>query len=215
MLEQKSKLPFVLLGIIFAITLTGTGAFIYLYNQLQDVKNSNTSLNESLTQATNPPQYLFTSSPSAFNLPMPAVSPTPTATPRPTATPVPAPQYPKTAYLPLGGGGSTTSTDWVDVPNDAVWLDFANEYGTKARAYLEASVRIDSGSGTVSVRLLDTTHGIAVNGSEVSLDNTSMYQLVVSNPLTFWSGKNLYKVQIKSLNSSTVFLDSARIKVTY
>lgn len=137
-----------------------------------------------------------------------AVTTTPTSTPVPTAN--------KIAFIPLGGSGSTQSTSWTDVPNAQVWLNFSGEYGQLAKAWWDAFLRVDNANGTTYARLFDVTHGIAVNGSEISVSNTTTSTDVESaGNLQFWSGRNLYRVQIKSLNSSTAFFDSGRIKISY
>lgn len=136
------------------------------------------------------------------------VTTVPTQTPTPTAN--------KIAFIPLGSSGSTQNTSWTDVPNAQVWLNFSGEYGQLAKAWWDAFLRVDNANGTTYARLFDVTHGIAVNGSEISVSNTTNSTDVESaGNLQFWSGRNLYRVQIKSLNSSTAFFDSGRIKISY
>lgn len=207
-MPQSNKFSFILLGIIFAITAAGFAGFIYLQNQIQLTSQPINQFTQTMqpisNQEVNP----------GFTIPTPTSSAAPAATPKPTPTPF-VQTFPKTIYIPAGGGGSTQSTDWVDVPNDAVWIDFNSEFGSKAKAVFESFLRVDNANGTAYARLFDVTHSIAVNGSEVSLENNAQFNLVVSSNLTFWAGKNLYRVQVKSLNGSTIFLDSARIKMSY
>jgi len=118
---------------------------------------------------------------------------------------------PTIVYIPLGGGGSTTSRDWADVGNAEVYLDIS-DYPNLDRAYFEAFVRIKHGNGRAFARLYDVTHTIGVQGGEVYTDNES-FTLVESGSLTFWQGKNLYRVQVKSLNGYEAFYDSGRIKL--
>ncbi len=137
-----------------------------------------------------------------------AVTTIPTSTSAPTAN--------KIAFIPLGSSGSTQNTNWTDVPNAQIWLNFSGEYGQLAKAWWDAFLRVDNANGTTYARLFDVTHGIAVNGSEISVSNTTTSTDVESaGNLQFWSGRNLYRVQIKSLNSSVAFFDSGRIKISY
>ncbi len=206
--SQRPIYIILILAIIISI-----GGLVFSQMQLSQLKEevfvlTNSPYNQYVSPTPYEPQISITPTPNA----LPA---TPTPTPKPTATPLAVSQFPKTVYVPLGGGGNTQATDWVDVPNDEVWLDFGSEFGSKAKAVFEGILRVDNANGTAYARLIDATHGIAVNGSEISLENNSQFSLSVSGNLTFWAGKNLYKVQIKSLNSSTIYLDSARIKVSY
>lgn len=121
----------------------------------------------------------------------------------------------KTAYIPLGGPITSTSTAWVDAPGTDVYLDLANDYGKTAKVTWEASLKVAHGNGQAFARLYDVTHGIAVSGSEFSTVNNATSQLVSSGDLNLWSGRNLYRVQIKSLNSFEVTFGNGRIKISY
>lgn len=118
-------------------------------------------------------------------------------------------------YIPLGGSFSTNSIGWVDAKNTEVWLDFNGDYGQKANATWEASLKVDNSNGQAFARLYDVTHAIGVVGSEISTTNNASFNLATSGNLSLWRGRNLYRVQIKSLNSFTVFYDSGRIKIEY
>lgn len=118
---------------------------------------------------------------------------------------------PTVIYIPLGGGGSTISRDWADVGNAEVYLDIS-DYPNLDRAYFEGFIRIKHGNGRAFARLYDVTHDIGVQGGEVYTDNES-FTLVESGSLSFWQGKNLYRVQVKSLNGYEAFYDSGRIKL--
>ncbi len=118
---------------------------------------------------------------------------------------------PTVIYIPLGGGGSTTSRDWADVGNAEIYLDVTN-YPNLDKAYFEAFIRVQHGNGTAFARLYDVTHNIGVQGGEVSTGSES-FALVESGSLNFWQGKNLYRVQVKSLTGYEAFYDSGRIKL--
>lgn len=119
----------------------------------------------------------------------------------------------KTTYIPFSGGYQTTSTDWVEVTGAQAYIDLKNNYSVNAYVTFEAVLKAPGG-GVSYARLFDSTHGIAVDGSEVSTSLSSS-TLVSSGKLNLWSGNNLYVVQVKSLNSSNVNFDSGRIKLVY
>ncbi len=160
--------------------------------------------------------------PTVFAISSPTPIPaTPTSTSISTITPTPkiivitpSPQaITKITYVPLSGG-STQNTDWTNINSSQFTLNIS-DYGTNPYAIWDANLRVNNANGTTFVRLFDTTHSIAVNGSEISISNTSSSTDVISGALSFWAGNNTYVVQIKSLNSSTAFMDSGRIKISY
>ena len=127
----------------------------------------------------------------------------------------PVPTGKKTSYISLSGPITTTSTAWVDASGVEVYVDLTNDYSKDATVFWEATLSVANGNGQAFARLFDVTHGIAVNGSEISLTNNATPTLVSSGNLSFWSGKNLYRVQLKSLNSFVVTFASGRIKIVY
>jgi len=118
---------------------------------------------------------------------------------------------PQVIYIPLGGGGSTVSTDWTDVGNAEVYFDL-NDYPNFSEARFEGFIKVKNGNGKAFARLYDVTHSIGVQGSDIETTNEN-FALVSSDPLAFWRGKNLYRVQIKSLNGYEASIDSGRIKI--
>ncbi len=197
--------------IIFLLTLFLAGNFVFTQYEFTKLKNS--FLYESRLVTTTPvPNFIIQ-------------TPFPTYTPKgtflPTITPTPQVIYvtpaqvsvPKITYIPLTGG-STQSTDWVTVSGSQFNLNIS-DYGTKAYAVWDANLRVGNANGTTFVRLYDTTHSIGVNGSEIFISDTGTSTDVISGSLSFWLGNNTYVVQIKSLNSSTAFMDSGRIKISY
>lgn len=121
----------------------------------------------------------------------------------------------KTAYVPLSGPITSTSTEWVDVIGTDVYIDLLNDYGKNTYVSWEAFLKVANGNGQAFARLYDATHGIGVDGSEISLTNVGTSTQVSSGKLNLWAGRNLYRVQIKSLNSFEVTFGSGRIKITY
>ena len=73
-------------------------------------------------------------------------------------------------------------------------------------------MKVTNGNGAAYARLFDVTHGVAVDGSELSSSAENFAQ-ISSGRIRVWSGNNLYRVQIKSLNGFTVYFDSGRMKI--
>lgn len=142
------------------------------------------------------------------------LSGTPKTTARPAATTVTA-QSTKTTYIPMGSVWSTFATDWVDVEDSDVYIDLANDFSKTAYVTLEVSLKVANANGQAFARLKDVTHGIIVDGSELSTTNNADYVRVSSSKLNLWSGKNLYRTQIKSLNGSAVTYSGGKLKLVY
>ena len=122
---------------------------------------------------------------------------------------------PKTTYISLGSTHTTTSTDWINIDDTKVYIDLEKDYGKSAKVSWEASLKVAHGNGKVFVRLYDDTNKIAVDFSEISTENNSTFKQVSTGNLPFWRGRNLYVVQIKSLNSFEVTYSGGRIKISY
>ncbi len=142
--------------------------------------------------------------------------------PEQTATPAPtivrqsvAPTQKSTSFIPLGVAAATTSMDWIDVETSGFSLDLAQDYGNDAVVSFEAFLKVAHSNGKAYARLFDKTHGMAVAGSEVSVENTDTSTLVTTMNLPIWAGRNNYKVQIKSLNSFEVTYDGGRLKIVH
>lgn len=130
-------------------------------------------------------------------------------------TPLPSKSKTQIAYIPISGPISTTSTDWYDAPGTDFYLDFNTDYGKNAYANWQVFLKIANGNGAAYARIYDVTHKIAVNGSEVKVEAQSNLTQVESGALSFWAGNNLYRVQLKSLNTFEVTFGSGRIKFNY
>jgi len=135
-----------------------------------------------------------------------------TITPAPVITAKPKSQ---TAYIPIAGPLSSTSKDWYDLAGTDFYLNFNTDYGKSAYANWDASLKVKDGNGTVYARIYDVTNKIAVNGSEISVSNKGDLTQVISGGLSLWSGNNLYRIQLKSLNGFEVTFGSGRIKIIY
>lgn len=109
-----------------------------------------------------------------------------------------------------GAGGSTQSMIWSDVGGSDFYFDKA-EYPGLVEIYFEANMRL-SGSGMAYVRLADVTHGISVQGSDVQTKNNTD-SVLESGKLNFWAGKNLIRVQVRSVTTELATFNSGRLKV--
>lgn len=118
-----------------------------------------------------------------------------------------------TSYITLGSTSTTTDTDWVDLEDTEVYIDLANDYGESAEVSWEASLKVNHANGTAYARLYDATSGVVVPGSELSVTDKDELTFVSSGKLALWSGRNLYRVQIKSLNSFEITYSGGRIKI--
>lgn len=225
MQNQKTK-DFLVHAILFICVVGLLAGYVFLLRDFAAVKKSSsletntTSSNIYTSQQTNCDENCKAQIAQELEAKLTKENPTSSLTPTPTSasktmpqtysTPVPGKT---TTYIPFTSSLSTTSTDWVDVSGDEAYVDLKNNYSASAYVTFEASMRANGG-GEVFARLFDSTHGIAVSGSEISTSSTSS-TLVSSGQLNLWSGNNLYKVQIKSLNSFNVTFDSGRIKLVY
>ena len=121
----------------------------------------------------------------------------------------------RTSYIPMGSITTTTSTGWSDVKDSEVYIDLKNDFSQTAYVSFETSLKVADGNGQAFARLYDATHGIAVDGSEISTTNNSDYKFVGTGKLNLWNGKNLYKVQLKSLNGFVITYSGGKIKIVY
>ncbi len=120
-----------------------------------------------------------------------------------------------TDYIPMGATASTTSVDWINVDESAVYLNVEGDYGNNAIVSWEVSLKVAHGNGKAFARIYDETNKIAVDFSEVSTENNADFMRVSSGNLPFWKGNNLYKVQIKSLNSFEVTYSGGKVIIRY
>ena len=120
-----------------------------------------------------------------------------------------SPNQQKVTYIPLTGEFSTRLTEWSDVLKSEVYIDLAEYTG---EPYIDWEATVRAVSGNIQVRLFDVTHAIAVGSSEIK-SVSSTFTTISSGNISLWRGKNLYRVQIKSLDGSEVFFNSGRIKI--
>ncbi len=144
----------------------------------------------------------------------PAAPAGPGATPVSTRTTVSQPARTKVrslTYVTIPGSGNTLNNNWTDLAGTDFYFDPA-DYPGLVEVYFEASMRLFNGNGMAYVRLFDTNHGIGVQGSDVQT-NSQASTVVTSGKVSFWAGKNLIRVQTKSLTADTAIYDSGRLRI--
>lgn len=134
----------------------------------------------------------------------------------PTSTPYIIPTLHKlktkqVTYLPISVSGSTLSNDWVNISGADFYFDIADYPGIK-EIYFEPTIKLFNGNGFAFVRLFDSTHGAPLPNSEVKTKEQKD-TIIISNPIRFLEGRNLIKVQIKSLTADTAIFTSGRLRI--
>jgi hypothetical protein len=114
-------------------------------------------------------------------------------------------------YVTIPGSGTTRSLSWDDFDGTDFYFDKA-DYSGLVEVYFEANMSLLNGNGKAFVRLLDATHGIGVDGGEVQTSSQTA-GIITSGKLNFWTGKNLIRIQAKSLTSDTTVYNYGRLKV--
>lgn len=116
-------------------------------------------------------------------------------------------------YIPLGsGGGPWTNIDWYTTPEYEITLDPANYPGYTGMV-LEVNFRLTEAAGTGSVRLYNSSDS-SVTSSQVDTTSTT-FNLQSSSSFKLASGSKTYKLQLKSTSEKQLFIQSARIKVSF
>jgi len=122
---------------------------------------------------------------------------------------------PQVSFVPMGGVTTTTSSDWTDVPGSEVSLDLINDYGKDATVSFEGFLKVAHSNGKAFARLFDDTHKIAVDGSEISIGDTDTLTIATTKNLPIWAGRNIYKIQVRSLNSFEVTYGGGKLKIVH
>lgn len=142
------------------------------------------------------------------------VSNEPTSTPmltRSVGTTVTNKKIRTVAYVTIPGSGSSKSLTWENIVGTEFYFD-KSDYPGLTEIYFETNMNLLNGNGKAFVRLYDSGHNIGVDGSEVS----SVGQpagIYTSGRLNFWAGKNLIRVQAKSLTADTTVYNYGRLKI--
>lgn len=122
---------------------------------------------------------------------------------------------PQDAYIQISGSGSTQNTGWTDVVGTDFSFDVTHDFDKGAKFAWEGFLRISNANGTAFARIFDVTHGIGVDGSDIYVANKGDFTRANSINMNFWSGRNVYRIQIKSLNTFNVDYMGGKIRVSY
>lgn len=139
---------------------------------------------------------------------------TPVPTQRVTTTyvaPVRTTKTRSTTYVTVPGSGYSTSNDWTALSGTDFYFD-TRDYPGLVEVYFEANIKLFNGNGVAYVRLYDSTNGVGVQGSDIQTSSQADV-LVTSGKLNFWSGKNLIRVQARSLTADTAVFSSGRLRI--
>lgn len=204
-MSKEIKILLIVLGVVDGIAINA--GLIYLWNKKTDI----------VTQPAIQTQYIDTCGQeckSYIDSKTVVAKPTPGPTP---ATKIVYQTAPKTkvrttSYVTIPGSGSTTNTDWTNVAGSEFYFNPADYPGLES-VYLEANMKLFNGSGLAYAQLFDVTHGIGVQGSEVNT-KSGTDTVVESGQVSFWQGRNLIRVQIKSQTSEQTYFNSGRLRIT-
>lgn len=122
---------------------------------------------------------------------------------------------PQDAYIQISGSGSTKNTGWTDVVGTDFSFDIGRDFDKGAKFAWEGFLRVNNANGTAFARIFDVTHGIGVDGSDIYVTNKGDFTRANSINMNFWAGRNVYRVQIKSLNTLNVDYMGGKIRVSY
>jgi hypothetical protein len=122
---------------------------------------------------------------------------------------------PQDSYIQISGSGSTQNTDWTDVTGTDFSFDVTRDFAKGAKFAWEGFLRVADANGEAFARIYDVTHGIGVDGSQISVIDHGDFTRANSINMNFWSGRNTYRVQIKSLNTFNVDYMGGKIRVSY
>lgn len=125
--------------------------------------------------------------------------------------PTAKPKVRSVQYITIPGSGKTMSAGWEDISGTDFYFDRA-DYPGLIEVYFEANMSLMNGNGMAYVRLYDVGHGIGIQGSEVQTSNQTP-GMVTTGGVTFWAGKNLVRIQAKSLTADTAIYNYGRLKV--
>ena len=119
----------------------------------------------------------------------------------------------KEVVIPISTAGTTTKTDWEGLAGSEISFNKANYPGVK-KMYFLANLGTDAQDRKAYARLFDVTHGIGVQGSEITSTATTAMQ-IKSDALNFFSGDLVVRIQIKGLNGNLVSISNGRIVLSY
>lgn len=116
-------------------------------------------------------------------------------------------------YIPLGWVASSSVMDWTTVATQSVIID-TNDYPGATSAQFEGRIVNYQGNGTCYARIINTTDGTAVLGSQISTSGTD-YAWVTSPGFSLASGKKTYAVQLKTNTGYSAQISDAHLKINF
>jgi hypothetical protein len=117
-------------------------------------------------------------------------------------------------YFVTLGSGSSTSSDWADIPGAQSYID-SNAYGKIKKVTFEVSLYTPTGNQTAYARLYNVTDKHPVWNSDVSIDG-GLPELKISSSISLDLGSKLYQVQMRTQVQSRTNLENAKVHiVTY
>lgn len=131
------------------------------------------------------------------------------------ATPAPATSSSKfPIYIPLGSSaGPWNNTDWNTLNEYEASIN-PDSYPGYSSMQLEVISRLVESTGTGSVRLYNSSDSSAIISAKADITSSS-FGLKTSSTFTLPSGTKTYKLQVKTSQSKDLYIQSARIKVTF
>lgn len=116
-------------------------------------------------------------------------------------------------YIPLGWVASSSVLDWTTVSTQSVVIDTA-DYPGMTSAQFEGRIVNYQGNGTCYARMVNTTDGTALLGSQISASGTD-YAWVTSSGFSLNTGKKTYAVQLKTNTGYTAQISDAHLKINF
>lgn len=204
------KLGFGLFAVILTVNLAVLDYFYWTKNARQDLANPSTPTPPSLAVESDCDDSCKTYIDQKLSL-LPTALPTESAKPKTIVASTSKPKTLSVSYFAIPGSGSTSQNDWTDIVGTDFYFDPAEHPGLKEVRF-EGNIRLLNGNGTVFVRIYDVTHTIGVP-SEITASGTQAPTLTTSDKINFWSGRNQYRIQAKSLTADTAIFDSGRLRM--
>lgn len=136
------------------------------------------------------------------------------ATPTPTETAAAATTTTKKSplYIPLGWVASSSSLDWTTITTQSVTID-VGDYPGLTSVQFEGRIVNYQGNGTAYARIINTTDGNAILGSQISASGLD-YTWVTSSGFSL-SGKKTYAVQLKTNTGYAAQISDAHLKINF
>lgn len=110
-------------------------------------------------------------------------------------------------YIPLGSTDPLNDQNWRSISSVSVSLN-SNDYPGYSGVTFEASLRLNSGTGVANAKIL------GIDSSIISTSSTTFVTLS-SSPFKLLSGRNTYTVATLSSLGDTMFLQNARLKISF